>query len=76
MPSEIRHIVFSAAEVAAAIREYRRHVGRSLPPGSLRRFEMHPASGGVRVSFDIAAENGGTATLEIGGAEIADALIL
>jgi hypothetical protein len=77
MPAEIRHIVFSSAEVAAAIREYRRHVGRPLPSGSLRRFDMHPGKGGVRASFDIAPENGvATETCEVGGAEITDALIL
>ena len=77
MPSEIRHIVFSAAEVAAAIREYRRHVGRPLPTGTLRRFEMMPGKGGVRASFDIAPENAvPTQSWEVGGAELTDALIL
>jgi len=77
VPSEIRHIVFSAAEVAAAIREYRRHAGRPLPSGTLRRFEMSPGKGGVRASFDIAPQTAGPAeTWEIAGGEIADALIL
>jgi hypothetical protein len=77
MPAEIRHIVFSAAEAAAAIREYRRHVGRPLPVGIQRRFEMHPASGGVRASFDINPDNGTPSqTCEVGSAEITDALIL
>ena len=77
MPSEIRHIVFSAAEAAAAIREYRRHVGRPLPTGILRRFEMHAGNGSVRASFDIVADNTiPSASWEIGGPEITDALIL
>ena len=77
MPSEIRHIVFSTAEVGSAIREYRRHIGRPLPAGTLRRLDMHPGKGGVRVSIDIAPENGGRSeNCELGGAEITDALIL
>jgi hypothetical protein len=77
VPSEIRHIVFATAEVAAAIREYRRHINRPLPPGTLRHFDMHPGKGGVRVSVDIAADNDGRAeSCEVGGAELTDALIL
>ena len=77
MPSEIRHIVFSTAEVAAAIREYRRHIGRPLPAGTLRHFDMHPGKGGIRVSVDIAPDNGAKAeTCEFGGSEMTDALIL
>ena len=58
MPAEIRHIVFCAAEVAAAVREYRRHLGRPLPSGALRRLELFPGTGGVRVSLEIAPDNG------------------
>ena len=77
VPSEIRHIVFSTAEVAAAIREYRRHIGRPLPAGTLRHFDMHSAKGGIRVSVDIAPDNGvGAETCEFGGSEMTDALIL
>ena len=77
MPSEIRHLVFSTTEVVAAIREYRRHVGRPLPTGTLRRFEMHPGKGGVRASFDIVPDNTIPAQgWEVGSAEITDALIL
>jgi hypothetical protein len=77
VPSEIRHIVFSTAEVAAAIREYRRHIGRPLPPGTLRGLDMHPGTGGVRVSVDIVPEIGGrTESCEVGGAELTDSLIL
>ena len=77
MPSEIRHIVFSAAEVAAAVREYRRHVGRPLPTGILRRFEIHPSKGGVRAAFEIVPDNGiPAAGWEVGTAEITDALIV
>ena len=77
MPSEIRHIVFSTSEVAAAIREYRRHIGRPLPPGTLRRFDMHPGKGGIRIAVDIAPEDGSHAEhCEVGGVEITDALIL
>ena len=77
MPAEIRHLIFSAAEVAAAVREYRRHVGRPLPVGILRRFDMIPGHGGVRASFDIVPDSGlATETCEVGGAEITDALIL
>ncbi|HUC73331.1 MAG TPA: hypothetical protein VMS01_19230 [Stellaceae bacterium] len=77
MPSEIRHIVFSSAEVAAAIREYRRHIGRPLPVGILRRFDMYPGKGGVRASFDIAPDHRvPPETCEVGGAEITEALVL
>jgi hypothetical protein len=77
VPAEIRHIVFSAAEVAAAIREYRRNIGRPLPIGLLRRFEMQPATGGVRAVLDIAPDSGAAAaTGEIGAAEITEALVL
>jgi len=77
VPAEIRHIVFSAAEVAAALREYRRHVGRPLPVGMLRRFEMQPGTGGVRASIDILPDNGAACeTCEIGAAEITEALVL
>jgi hypothetical protein len=77
VPAEIRHIVFSAAEVAAAIREHRRHVGRPLPVGLLRRFELHPGAGGVRAVFAIIPDSGGPPESgEVGAAEITDALVL
>jgi hypothetical protein len=76
MPAEIRHIVFSAAEVAAAVREYRRHVGRPLPAGMLRRFELHPGAGGARASFDVVPDHGGRETGEVGGTELSEALVL
>ncbi len=76
MPAEIRHIVFCAAEVAAAVREYRRHLGRPLPSGALRRLELFPGTGGVRVSLEIAPDNGvSSESWEISSAEITDALI-
>jgi hypothetical protein len=76
VPAEIRHIVFSGAEVAAAIREYRRHVGRPLPAGLLRRFELQPGAGGARASFDVLPHDGGyLQSSEVGGAEIGEALI-
>ena len=76
MPAEIRHIVFCAAEVAAAVREYRRHLGRPLPSGALRRLELFPGTGGVRVSMEIAPDNGvSSESWEISSAEITDALI-
>lgn len=74
MPAEIRHIVFSPVEVAAAVREYRRRAGRPLPPGGLRRIEMRAAKGGVQVTLDIAADGGPPGLWEIGSAEMADAL--
>ncbi|HTT80763.1 MAG TPA: hypothetical protein VMF86_13875 [Stellaceae bacterium] len=77
MPAEIRHIVFSAAEVAAAIREYRRHTGRPLAVGLLRRFELQPTTGGVRAVLAIIPDIGGPCeTGEVGAAEITDALVL
>src|SRR5437879_10064849 len=77
VPSEIRHIVFSAAEVAAAIREYRRHIARPLPAGALRRFEMYPGKGSVRASFDIHPDIGTPPeSCEVGGSEITEALVL
>jgi hypothetical protein len=77
VPSEIRHLVFSAPEVAAAIREYRRHIARPLPVGALRRFEMFPGKGTVRASFEIVPDAGiARENCEVGGGEITDALIL
>jgi hypothetical protein len=76
VPAEIRHIVFCAAEVAAAVREYRRHLGRPLPSGALRRLELFPGTGGVRASLEIAPDNGvSSESWEISSAEITDALI-
>jgi len=76
VPAEIRHIVFCAAELAAAIREYRRHAGRPLPGGALRRLELYAGTGGVRVSLEIAPDNGvSSESWEIGSAEMTDALI-
>jgi hypothetical protein len=77
VPSEIRHIVFSAAEVAAAIREYRRHVGRPLAVGRLQHFELQPGTGGVRAALAVIPDDGGPCESdEIGAAEITDALVL
>ena len=77
MPSEIRHIVFSGAEIASAVREYRRHAGRPLPNGSLRRVEVGTNSGNVRVALDIAPDNGiSTASFEVGSAEVTEALVM
>jgi len=76
VPAEIRHIVFCAAEVAAAVREYRRHLGRPLPSGALRRLELFQGTGGVRASLEIAPDNGvSSESWEISSAEITDALI-
>ena len=74
MPAEIRHVVFSPPEVAAAIREHRRHIGQPLPTGGLRRIEMQAVKGGAQVTLDITAENGAPSLWECGGAELADAL--
>ena len=77
MPAEIRHIVFCGAEIASAVREYRRAAGRPLPSGSLRRVDIGTNAGSVRVSIDIAPDNGiATSTWEIGSAEITEALVL
>jgi len=76
VPSEIRHIVFSTPEVASGIREYRRHIGRPLPAGRLRHFDMHPGKGGIRVSVEIAPETGRTEHCEFSAGEMTDALIL
>jgi hypothetical protein len=77
VPSEIRHIVFSGAEIASAVREYRRQAGRPLPTGSLRRVEIGTNSGNVRVALEIAPDNGiATSTWEVGSAEITEALVL
>jgi hypothetical protein len=77
VPSEIRHIVFCGAEIASAVREYRRHAGRPLPAGSLRRVDITTNSGNVRVSLEIAPDNGiATSTWDIGSAEVTEALVL
>lgn len=77
MPAEIRHIVFCSAEIAAAVREYRRQVRRPLPTGALRRLDMNTApGGGVRLAIEIAPDGGGPPeTAELGSAELAEALI-
>lgn len=77
MPAEIRHIVFCAAEAAAAVREYRRQTRRPLPAGALRRFDLSTGpGGGIRLTIDIAADAGGAQqTIEFGSAELTDALI-
>lgn len=62
--------------MAAAIREYRRHVGRPLPLGALRRFKMDPAAVGAQARLDIVPDDGAApGTWEIGNAELADALL-
>jgi hypothetical protein len=66
--------VFSPAEVAAAVREYRRRIGRPLPTGGLRRIEIQPEKGGAQATLEIAAEDGPTGPWECGGAELAEAL--
>jgi hypothetical protein len=76
LPSEIRHIVFCSAEIAAAVRDYRRHVRRPLPAGALRRLDLTTSTaGGVRLVIEIAPDAGGSAEAELGNAELIDALI-
>jgi hypothetical protein len=76
MPAEIRHIVFCPAEVAAAIRQYRRDTGRPLPAGALRRLDMQIAGSGVRAVVDLMPDDGSPPGIwEIGNAELTDAVI-
>jgi hypothetical protein len=35
MPTELRHLLFRPAEVVQAVKEYRRRMGHSLPPGTI-----------------------------------------
>jgi hypothetical protein len=75
VPAEIRHVVFSPAEVAAAIREYRRNIGRPLPAGGLRRIDLQTAGAGALAILEIADDDGAEPSrLESGGAELAEAL--
>jgi hypothetical protein len=74
LPAEIRHVVFSPAEVAAAIREYRRRIGQPLPEGGLRQIVLQSVGGGAQAMLEIAADGGPSSRLECGGAELAEAL--
>jgi hypothetical protein len=74
LPAEIRHVVFSPAEAAAAVREYRRRIGQPLPVGGLRRIEIQPGKSGVQATLDIAADDGEPSRWECAGAELAEAL--
>ena len=78
MPSEIRHIVFQPAEIAAGVREYRRRMGHPLPPGVLRGVYLRDGGGaGVRVALDIIPEDGyASLSWEIGTAELTAAMVL
>jgi hypothetical protein len=78
VPAEIRHIVFSPAEIAAGIREYRRRMGHPLPPGLLRDILLRDGGGaGVRAALDIVPEHGCAAECwEIGTAELTAAMVL
>jgi hypothetical protein len=78
VPSEIRHIVFTPAEIAAGIREYRRRMGHPLPPGALRGLYLRDGGGaGVRAGLDIIPADGYAAeTWEIGTAELTAAMVL
>jgi len=76
LPSEIRHIVFGAAEIAAGIREYRRRIGHPLPIGRLRRLLLRDG-GGVRAELEVVPEDGSPPeTWEIGTAELTAAMVL
>ena len=58
------------------MREYRRHIGWPLPAGALRRLDLRPAAGGVRVALDIVPDDGASpAVWEIGNAELSNAVI-
>jgi hypothetical protein len=79
MAAEIRHIEFSATEVAEAVREYCREVSwPPLPAGTPRRFELHQGSGGASATFEIVPDDGdGRAeTGEVTDVELREALIL
>ena len=77
MPSEIRHIVFCPAEIAAGIREYRRRIGHPLPAGALRGLMLRDGGGGVRAGLRIVPDDGSAAEAwEIGAAELTAAMLL
>jgi hypothetical protein len=78
MAAEIRHIEFSAAEVAAAVREYCREAGwPPLPSGVLRRFELHQGSDGPSATFEVVADDGSRSEPgEVTGGALSEALIL
>ena len=73
MPAEIRHVVFSPPEVAAAIREHHRRLGRPLPAG-LRQIQLRTVGASVQASLEMVAENGPSTRLECTGTELAEAL--
>ena len=78
MAAEIRHIEFSAVEVAAAVGEYCREVSwPPLPAGKLRRFELHQRAGGACATFEVVPDDGGASEPgEVSGTELSEALIL
>lgn len=41
MPTEIRHVIFSDAEIVEASVDYLQHTGRQLPPGTVDGFTMN-----------------------------------
>lgn len=76
LPAEIRHIVFCSAEVASAVREYRRYIGRPLPVGALRRVDLRGIAAGARVLLDIVPDDGAApGCWEIGNSELSEALV-
>ena len=74
MPTELRHIVFSAEEAFTAVKEYRRRRREPLPDGTLERFAIW-SNPDIRAEFDIGSDG----QLETVGAdrdELATALIM
>lgn len=74
MPTELRHIVFSAEETFTAVKEYRRRRREPLPDGTMQRFAIW-SEPEIRVEFDIGL-NGEAETVASDRDELATALIM
>lgn len=57
MPTEIRHIIFSSAELYVALKEYRRRRDDPLPEGTVLRFDIEPGPE-IRADVLIARDDG------------------
>ena len=62
MPIEIRHTLFSEAEVVEALRLYQEQLGNPYPPGTLKSFALN-TDHDIEVVIDMAA--GGFSALYI-----------
>lgn len=80
MPTEIRHLIFSSAEILEAVVQYYRQQGRSLLTGHLREAGPVDTPPGVPLIFRVAIapnepHGAELETVDLRGADLATALI-